>query len=166
MTLVFLALGSNVGGRRRYLKEGLRSLRDSGVDPERISSVYETPPLGFEQQPLFLNLVVCGQTVLSAPELLGAVGAIEEGAGRERPFPNAPRTLDIDIIFFGSSIIRMPELRVPHRAWKERSFVAVPLGEVGGGFVDPESGWRVSDVVRHWPMEPEDIQVVDGPLAL
>lgn len=166
MTLVFLALGSNVGNRRTFLMDGLQSLKESGIDLERVSSIYETPPMGFEEQPEFLNLVVRGRTPLTSAKLLRAIGAVEEAAGRERSFPNAPRTLDIDIVFFGSSIIRTPELTVPHPAWKGRSFVSVPLDEVEGSFVDPESGWRVSEVVKRWPMEPGEIRIVEGPPAL
>lgn len=165
-TLVFLALGSNQGDRRKYLRDGLQSLRDSGVVVERVSSIVETPPVGFREQPHFLNLVMRGRTSLAPPDLLRVIQAVEEGAGRERPFPNAPRTLDIDIVFFGSRIIRVPGLTVPHPAWKGRSFVSVPLAEVGGSFVDPESGWRVSEVVEQWPMEPGDIHFVEGALAL
>jgi 2-amino-4-hydroxy-6-hydroxymethyldihydropteridine diphosphokinase len=163
---VFLALGSNLGDRRGYLLGALEALPGSGIALLEVSSLYETPPLGFEAQPPFLNLVARGRCSLSPRDLLEVVQALEEEAGRDRPFPNAPRTLDIDIVLFGSRIVRAPGLRIPHPSWRRRSFVSIPLGEVGGGVVDPESGWRVSDVVNHWPSEPEEIHLVEGPPAL
>ena len=121
---------------------------------------------GFQDQPRFLNLVTRGQTSLSPEGLLHAIRAIEEQAGRTRAFENAPRTLDIDIIFYGQRIVRAPGLTIPHPSWKGRSFVSLPLFEVEPSFVDPCSGWRVSDVVNSWPMEPEQVEIVDGPPAL
>jgi 2-amino-4-hydroxy-6-hydroxymethyldihydropteridine diphosphokinase len=84
------------------------------------------------------------------------VGA-EEMAGRERPFPNAPRTLDVDLIFFGGLILRAPNLRVPHPRWKSRSFVVRPLQQLAPGFVDPETGLTVQEIARLWPQHPREI---------
>lgn len=157
---VYLGLGSNLGRRRDHLRQGVRALVAGGVEPGRLSSVVETPPLGYEDQPAFLNLVMEGRWGEGPGPLLELMMDVESREGRVRSFPNAPRTLDVDLLFFGRRIIRAPGLRVPHLRWRVRSFVARPLAEIAPDLVDPETGWRVEEVARTWPMEPEEVRLL------
>lgn len=138
-TRVALALGSNLGDRAEHLRTGIRRLEDL-LTIERCSSVYETPAEDGSDQPDYLNMVVVGSTELSPEELLEAAMAIEVEAGRVRTVRNAPRTLDIDLVFFGDAIVRTEELTVPHPRWSRRAFVAAPLAEVWPEATDPSTG--------------------------
>jgi 2-amino-4-hydroxy-6-hydroxymethyldihydropteridine diphosphokinase len=154
---VFLGLGSNLGDRLRFLEEGVYALQRGGVAVTTLSSVVETPAIGSEGQPPFLNLVVAGEWVGEPDALSEVMVAAERRAGRERPFPNAPRTLDVDLLFFGDLIIRTDHLRVPHPHWKGRSFVVQPLQQLASGLVDPETGLTVQEIARFWPQQPGKI---------
>ena len=126
---VYLALGSNLGDRRGNLAAALQRLRDM-VDIERISSIYETEPVGYQDQPRFLNLVCVGKTVLSAQELLYYVKNIEKIIGRQPTFRNGPRPIDIDILLYENEQIEQEQLTIPHPRMLERAFVLVPLAEI------------------------------------
>jgi 2-amino-4-hydroxy-6-hydroxymethyldihydropteridine diphosphokinase len=93
--------------------------------------------------------VAVGDTTLGARELLDALLAIERDYGRERPFPGAPRTLDLDLILLGDVIERLPGLELPHPRFRERFFVLGPLAEVAPDFVDPLSGLRATELLRN-----------------
>jgi 2-amino-4-hydroxy-6-hydroxymethyldihydropteridine diphosphokinase len=99
-------------------------------------------------QPRYLNGVVIGETELSAREVLERLLAIEEAAGRTRPAPMAPRTLDLDLILFGDATIEEPGLVVPHPRFRERLFVLEPLAEVAPGWLDPATGLTVSALLQ------------------
>ena len=143
----FLAIGTNLGDRAAHLASALHSLQRLG-SLTGISSVYETDPVGFEDQPAFLNMVVSLDTMLDPAELLEGIHRIEEGRGRERTFRNAPRTLDIDILLVGEQRIQQPGLRVPHPRMKGRAFVLVPLLELDPDRVDPETGTPYRDYLK------------------
>ncbi len=162
---VTLALGSNLGDRVGHLKTAVRRLEERGLRIEAFSSIYETQPIGYLEQPPFLNMVVLGSIGLMPLEFLDLCRKVELSAGRERCVPNGPRTLDVDLVFFSNRIIREEGLRVPHPRWKERSFVVRPLVEISPHLRDPETGWQVHEVARHWPMEPEEIHVLVSPEA-
>jgi 7,8-dihydro-6-hydroxymethylpterin-pyrophosphokinase len=83
---------------------------------------------------------------------------VELEAGRKRPYLNAPRTLDLDLIFFGNRIVRKPGLTIPHPRWKNRSFVVRPLRSLAPGIIDPETGLTVEEVERLWSQEPHEIR--------
>jgi 2-amino-4-hydroxy-6-hydroxymethyldihydropteridine diphosphokinase len=157
---VFLGLGSNLGDRLGFLRGGLRALVRGGLTIEVVSSVVETPAVGYEDQPAFLNLVTVGGWSREPGDLLGLIACVEAEAGRTRSFRNAPRTLDVDVIFYGCLILRRPGLRVPHPRWKDRSFVARPLQQVAPELVDPETGLTVDEVCRYWPQGPETLREV------
>jgi len=160
---VFLGLGSNLGHREGYLSDGLGDLSRDGFLIVAISPVMESPPLGGLDQPRFLNLVVEGRWDGGPPGLLEAIRRAEDEAGRSRPFFHAPRTLDVDIILFGSRIVRNPDLWVPHPRWKSRSFVVDPLFTLAPELVDPESGLTVREIRTLWASEPVEIRAVgDG----
>jgi 2-amino-4-hydroxy-6-hydroxymethyldihydropteridine diphosphokinase len=138
-----VAIGSNLGDRETHLRFAFDRLATL-LDHLRVSSVRETEPVGVSRsQPPFLNAATVGETTRSAGELLGALHAIEQEHGRERPFPNAPRTLDLDLILFGDAVIHEPELTVPHPRFRERRFVLEPLAEVAPELRDPVSGKTV-----------------------
>jgi 2-amino-4-hydroxy-6-hydroxymethyldihydropteridine diphosphokinase len=144
---VAIALGSNLGDRDAQLDEAedrLAALLSGAVASGR----YETDAVGsLPDSPPFLNEVVVGTTLLSPRSLLEALHAIEQAAGRERPFVNAPRTLDLDLILYGDFIIDEPGLQVPHPRFRDRMFVLQPLAEVAGDWVDPVSGNSVRDLL-------------------
>lgn len=125
-----VALGANLGDAVQAVQQALQGL---GQLPEtqlvRASSLYRTAPHE-AQGPDFINAVAVLATRLSAPDLLRALQRQENAAGRERPYVNAPRTLDLDLLFYGDARIDSPLLTVPHPRWRERAFVLVPLAEV------------------------------------
>ncbi len=164
---VVLGLGSNLGDRMARLQEAVRALRGSGLVLGAVSSIYETAPIGFLRQPFFLNLVLSASSGLSPAALLALCHRLETDAGRERTFPNAPRSLDVDVLFLGDRIVRLPGLHVPHPRWKERSFVVRPLQEILPDLRDPETGWRVEEVARRWPIRPLEVhRALEGSVFL
>jgi 2-amino-4-hydroxy-6-hydroxymethyldihydropteridine diphosphokinase len=143
---VAIALGSNLGDRDTLLDDAedrLAALLSGAVASAR----YETDAVGgLPDAPAFLNEVVVGTTQLGPRSLLEALLAIEAAAGRERPFVNAPRTLDLDLILYGDFVIDEPGLQVPHPRFRDRLFVLAPLAEVAGDWVDPVSGLTVEQL--------------------
>jgi 2-amino-4-hydroxy-6-hydroxymethyldihydropteridine diphosphokinase len=146
-----IALGSNVGDRRAHLDFAVSRLRTL-LDDLRVSRYYETTPVGVpandDPQPLFLNAAAVGETRLTARQLLGALLAIERERGRERPYANAPRTLDLDLVLFGDAVIEEPDLVVPHPRFRERSFVLEPLAEIASDLVDPVTGLKMNELLN------------------
>jgi len=155
-----LAFGSNLGDRLRNFCLAVQGLEEAGIHFEAFSSVVETPPIGYLDQPPFLNMVVLASADLPPQRVLSIFQSVEEKVGRTRDFPNAPRELDLDLLFFNGRILREEGLQVPHTRWKERSFVVRPLVEVSPHLRDPETGWQVHEVARFWPMEPRELQIV------
>ncbi len=127
--IVYLSLGSNLGDREQNLRVALERLKDVG-DLTAVSSFYETEPVGFAAQPWFLNCAVALATDLMPRQLLGRLQTIEHDLGRRRLQSKGPRTLDLDILLFGNSIIDTAGLTVPHPALHERRFVLEPLVEI------------------------------------
>src|SRR5688500_14891331 len=121
--LVYLALGSNLGDRASFLKAALEDLPRQGIEVVRCASLYSTEPREVVDQPWFLNTAVLGSTALEPRRLLEACLAVEAANGRRRDRDKGPRTLDIDIIFYGSRIIDEPGLAVPHPRLAARRFV-------------------------------------------
>jgi len=138
----YVALGANLGDPLAAVRAAIDALnRTPGLRLVRASSLYRSAPHE-AQGPDFINAVAEVATTLHAPDLLSALQAIEAGAGRERPYRNAPRTLDLDLLFYGDGRIDSPSLTVPHPRWRERAFVLVPLAEIA-----PErlpSGWQAA----------------------
>jgi 2-amino-4-hydroxy-6-hydroxymethyldihydropteridine diphosphokinase len=143
---VAIALGSNLGDREAHLAFAVAALGRL-VDRLAVSSWIETDPVGVGDQPRFLNGAVAGDTGLPARALLDALLRIEAERGRVRE-PGDPekgsRTLDLDLILYGDSIIDEPGLQVPHPRFRERLFVLEPLAEVAGDWTDPVTGLTVS----------------------
>ena len=144
MTRVAIALGSNLGDREANLAFGLSAL-PGFITNLRQSRWHDTTPVGVSpDQPRYLNGVVIGETALSARQLLDRLLSIEREAGRTRPSPMAPRTLDLDLILVGDERIAEDGLVVPHPRFRERLFVLEPLAEVAPGWIDPGTGQTVS----------------------
>jgi 2-amino-4-hydroxy-6-hydroxymethyldihydropteridine diphosphokinase len=130
MRTVYLALGSNIGDREKNLHDAIRLLSESGIRIAKISSIYETEPVDYLDQPWFLNAVLEAQTDLPAAQLLGTLRNIESQMGSKKPFANGPRLIDLDILVFGNETIATPDLQVPHPRMLLRNFVLVPLAEI------------------------------------
>ena len=137
---VAFGLGSNLGDRVGHLTAAVAGLSMGGVRDVRVSSAYETDPVGGPAQPDYLNAVVVGETSLAAVELLTLAKALEFRAQRIRTVRNAPRTLDVDILALGDVVLSTEQLTVPHPRAHERAFVLVPWAEVDPGFVVPGRG--------------------------
>ena len=137
MKTIYLSLGSNRGDRARNLRAALAALEHGGIVVRRVSSFYETAPLGVAGQPLFLNLAVEAASALLPRQLLSRTLRIERELGRRRAVAQSPRTIDIGILFYGSSVIRTPELAVPHPRLAARRFVLQPLAEIAAGLRHP-----------------------------
>ena len=145
---VVVALGSNIGDRESHLAFAVSRLSEL-LTNMRQSRWYDTAPVGVSpEQARYLNGVVVGTTSRSARELLAELLAIEQAAGRTRPSPMAPRTLDLDLILFGKRRIDEPGLTVPHPRFRERLFVLEPLADLAPDLVDPETGRTISDLLR------------------
>ena len=139
MAVVYLGLGSNAGDRLANLRRAAERLH-AQIMLTRVSSVYETEPVGYARQPWFLNAVLEGYTELEPVELLRFALDIESALGRTRPFPNAPRTIDIDILLYGERRIATPSLTVPHPRLTERGFALCPLTEIAPHVAHPVTG--------------------------
>jgi 2-amino-4-hydroxy-6-hydroxymethyldihydropteridine diphosphokinase len=128
--IVYLSLGSNMGDREANLREAIQRLKELGV-VLAISSLYETEPVEVERaQPWFLNCALGLETELGPEQFLARMLALEQTMGRKRTQPKGPRTIDIDIVFFGDAVLDTPDLSVPHPAMHLRRFVLAPLAEI------------------------------------
>jgi len=136
MTRVYLALGSNLGDRYGRLIEAFDRLQPD-VALDSISSIYETEPWGYADQPRFLNAACGGETELTPEELLGRVKAIELEVGRKPTFRYGPRAIDIDILLYGNRVLDQPGLQVPHAQLHARDFVLAPLNEIAPQVIHP-----------------------------
>jgi 2-amino-4-hydroxy-6-hydroxymethyldihydropteridine diphosphokinase len=127
----YLAIGSNLGDRLAHLQSAVDGLAaTAGIDVVAVSAVYETDPVGPEQ-PDYLNAVVAVDTTLHAHALLAVGQRLEARAHRVRGERWGPRTLDVDVVFFGDEQLDTPDLVVPHPRWEERDFVLAPLADLG-----------------------------------
>ncbi len=144
---VYLSLGSNVGDRARNLWEAIARLEEAGIRIRRVSSIYETEPQEVRDQPWFLNLVAEAETELLPKQLLARTQKIELDLGRKRSRLKGPRTIDIDILLYGNSVIRTPELTVPHPRMSERRFVLEPLAELAPELRHPVSRRTARDLL-------------------
>jgi 2-amino-4-hydroxy-6-hydroxymethyldihydropteridine diphosphokinase len=129
-TIVYLSLGSNIGNREASLRKAIAALPAAGVRVTRVSSIYETQPVDYLEQPWFLNCVVEGETSVPPLDLLRAIREIEMRLGSKKEVPKGPRRIDIDILLYGETTINTPELHVPHPRMTQRRFVLAPLSEV------------------------------------
>jgi len=130
MKTVYLGLGSNVGDRARNLETALVKLAAPDLRILRVSSVYETEPVGFTAQHWFYNLAVEAETDLFPMQLLARAAKVEQALGRVRTVRNGPRTLDIDILLYARVLVHSVKLHIPHPRMADRRFVLAPLAEL------------------------------------
>ncbi len=147
MKTIYLSLGSNIGDRECHLRTAIERLNAGEVQVLRVSPVYETEPVDYTDQRWFLNLVVEAETELFPMQLLSRVAKIERALGRVRTTPKGPRTIDIDILLYGSVVMRTDELEIPHPRFRDRRFTLAPLAELNPGLRDPVSGRTMAEML-------------------
>nr|BEI32159.1 2-amino-4-hydroxy-6-hydroxymethyldihydropteridine diphosphokinase [Planococcus sp. (in: firmicutes)] len=139
MNEVYLSLGSNLGDRKAQLQEAVRLLQTNpSISNIKMSSIYETAPVGYLDQHAFLNLVIRLETSLSPLELLDICQEIEQALHRERLVRWGPRTVDLDVLLYGKEQLATERLTIPHPRMYERAFVLVPLQELMPSLILPE----------------------------
>src|SRR6185369_4950110 len=159
---VYVSLGSNLGDRAGYLLRAVRGMLDAGLDVIRLSSIYETEPVEYENQPSFLNMVaeLRGSTLPAPEQTLARLLRIEYSRGRTRDIHLGPRTIDLDLLIFKDQQIETEFLTVPHPRIAARRFVLVPLNELVPNLVHPVLGKPVRELlaetkdqskVHRWP---------------
>lgn len=146
---IAVALGSNLGSRDGNIRMAAAALARI-LRNFRISSIIETAPVGpgLEEDPPYLNAVGVGESDLPVREIFDALRTIEQQTGRTRPYPGAPRTLDLDLILAGDEVLDDPDLQVPHPRFRDRLFVLDPLCEIAPDLVDPVTGLTVQELRR------------------
>jgi 2-amino-4-hydroxy-6-hydroxymethyldihydropteridine diphosphokinase len=150
--IVYLALGSNLGDRLANLKQAIAALTPQ-LDVKAKSQVYETPPWGYEDQPKFLNQVVKAKTYLEPEPLLKHLKRLEVALGRQESFPNGPRLIDIDILFYDELILYSPSLVIPHPRLHERAFVLLPLMDLDPELIHPINKKSIREMTADCSLE-------------
>jgi len=147
--VVVVAFGSNLGDRHTAIRDAAARVATL-LTSFTLSGIVETQPVGegLENDPLYLNAVGVGESSLSPRELFDRLRDIESAAGRTRPYPGAPRTLDLDLILVGAEIVEEADLHVPHPRFRERRFVLEPLAALAPDLVDPVTGLTVRDLLQ------------------
>jgi 2-amino-4-hydroxy-6-hydroxymethyldihydropteridine diphosphokinase len=151
---VAVALGSNLGDREGYLRTAT-TLLGAYLRDLKVSPFFDTDPVGVGPQPRFLNGAAVGYTPLSARELLEKLLDTEKACGRHRPAEGAPRTLDLDLIFYDQVVLNEPGLIVPHPRFRTREFVLAPLAVIASAWRDPVSGLTVGELLDRVRRSPQ-----------
>ncbi len=148
-TMAYIGLGANLGDRQANVQQALRELAIlPTIELVKVSSLYETAPVGVVDQPSFLNQVAAVRTSLSPQALLSALLHIENQMGRTRTVRWGPRVIDMDLLLYGDAQIALPGLTVPHPRLRERAFAMVPLAEIAPDLALPEDGKTVSEIAE------------------
>lgn len=146
---VFIAIGSNLLDRKKNIEEAISNLKKEGIEIVAISSIIETEPYGFTDQPKFLNCVVKAKTTKTPRELLKTLLSIELKLGRIREKRWGPRTIDLDILFYDDLIIDEEDLKIPHYDIQNRLFVLKPLSEIAGDFIHPVFKVSINELLNN-----------------
>ena len=149
--IVYIALGSNLGDRAAMFERAIAAMNAAGICVLRQSSFYITQPVDAPGQAWFLNAAVEAETSLLPLQLLHALLRIERELGRRRITPHGPRTIDLDILFYGSSVIRSKELEIPHPRLTERRFVLVPLAQIAPEVRHPSLHKSIAQLLAETP---------------
>ena len=148
MVQAYLGLGSNIGDRKQQLLKAIDLIGNiKGIKVTKQSSIYETAPIGYTDQPNFLNLCLEIETELSPQQLLKHCLDIEQQLHRVREIRLGPRTLDIDILLYSDNIIETDNLSIPHPRMQERAFVLIPLNDIASDKKDPRLNQKIHDLV-------------------
>jgi 2-amino-4-hydroxy-6-hydroxymethyldihydropteridine diphosphokinase len=150
---VYLSLGSNIGDRARNLQAALAQLAAPDLRILRTSPAYETEPVEFTAQRWFVNLAAEAETELFPLQLLSRIGRVERALGRVRTVPKGPRTIDIDILFYGRAIVRTPTLEIPHPRMAERRFVLAPLADLAPELRHPVTRKTIREMLDAAPKQ-------------
>jgi 2-amino-4-hydroxy-6-hydroxymethyldihydropteridine diphosphokinase len=137
MAIVYIGIGSNVGNRESNCRMAIERLNEKGIEVKKTSSMYETEPWGFKDQPKFINMVIEAETRLEPERLLIVLKDIEKEMGRKETVKWGPRIIDLDILFYNDKIINQDELQIPHPYLHKRDFVLVPLSEIAPNKTHP-----------------------------
>ena len=145
----YVGLGSNLGDRAGYLLLAVRGMLDAGLDVIRLSSVYETEPVEYENQPAFLNMVaeLRGSTLPSPEQMLARMLRIEYALGRTRDVRMGPRTIDLDLLIYKDHLVDTEFLKLPHPRIASRRFVLVPLNELVPSLIHPTLGKSITELL-------------------
>ncbi len=154
MEWIYIGLGSNVGDRQQNLITAIRLLNQhKEIDVSDWSSIYETEPVGYLDQPSFLNMVVQAKSSFRPQELLSYFKHIEETMGRKNSIRWGPRNIDLDLLLYGDHTLTEQELTVPHPRMKERAFVMVPLAEIAPDIIIPGSDLTAESLIPTFESE-------------
>ena len=147
MSIIYIALGTNLGDRLANLRSAIESLAPD-VHIIRESTIYETPPWGYTDQPAFLNMVIEAATSLKPRALLTYLKKQEDELGRIESFRYGPRQIDLDILFYDDLVLSEDDLHIPHLRLHERAFVLIPLADLAPELEHPILGQRVHSLLN------------------
>ena len=145
--LIYLSLGSNLGDRAANLERAIQALDGAGLRVRKRSSVYETEPVDFLDQPWFLNCAIEAETSLSPGQLLKNLQAIEAEMASRKLVSRGPRIIDLDVLFYGPEVVREPGVEIPHPRLAERRFVLVPVVEIAPELRHPALGKTATELL-------------------
>ncbi|HLG23706.1 MAG TPA: 2-amino-4-hydroxy-6-hydroxymethyldihydropteridine diphosphokinase [Candidatus Nanoarchaeia archaeon] len=147
MPQAFIGVGSNLGDKEQNIKKAVSEIKKISKTI-KLSSLYKTEPVGFKEQDWFLNCALEIETKLAPADLLKSLKEIEKKMGREKTFKNGPRIIDLDMLFYGNTVLKNKTLKIPHPKIRERKFVLVPLNEIAPDFIHPKLKKKVNDLLK------------------